>query len=222
MPSWRMSICVTTSPDSADADRYRRLLAAGPLAARGRVAVAAHRLCEFPVARARGTAHAQGCRMNKPMRDFTHGELEWLPWITPVDLDAATQAQLTALKITPSNRAVGAYSLVLAHDPEALERALAALQRHHVRREGPAARRPRARRGRGLAHQWLRLLRLGARQALHRADQGAGGDGAHPGRRRRGRARSAPQGDPRLCGEADARSGGDRRRPMRRRCARRA
>jgi uncharacterized peroxidase-related enzyme len=54
------------------------------------------------------------------MRDFTKGELEWRPWITPVDLDGATDAQLTALKVTPSNRAVGAYSLVLAHDPEAL------------------------------------------------------------------------------------------------------
>ena len=54
------------------------------------------------------------------MRDFTKGELEWQPWITPVDIDAATEAQRTALKITPSNRAVGAYSLVLAHDPEAL------------------------------------------------------------------------------------------------------
>jgi uncharacterized peroxidase-related enzyme len=58
--------------------------------------------------------------MSKPMRDFTKGELEWLPWIEPVDLDAVTEAQRTALKITPSNRAVGAYSLVLAHDPESL------------------------------------------------------------------------------------------------------
>jgi uncharacterized peroxidase-related enzyme len=58
--------------------------------------------------------------MKKPMRDFTHGELQWEPWITPVDLDKATPEQLTALKVTPSNRAVGAYSLVLAHDPEAL------------------------------------------------------------------------------------------------------
>ena len=58
--------------------------------------------------------------MKKPMRDFTHGELQWQPWITPVDLDTATPEQLTALKVTPSNRAVGAYSLVLAHDPEAL------------------------------------------------------------------------------------------------------
>jgi uncharacterized peroxidase-related enzyme len=58
--------------------------------------------------------------MSKPMRDFTHGELQWEPWITPVNLDTATPEQLTALKVTPSNRAVGAYSLVLAHDPEAL------------------------------------------------------------------------------------------------------
>jgi uncharacterized peroxidase-related enzyme len=54
------------------------------------------------------------------MRDFTGGELEWAPWIAPVDLDRATPEQRAALKITPSNRAVGAYSLVLAHDPEAL------------------------------------------------------------------------------------------------------
>ena len=56
----------------------------------------------------------------KPMRDFTHGELEWRPWLAPLDLNAATERQLIALKVTPSNRAVGAYSLVLAHDPEAL------------------------------------------------------------------------------------------------------
>jgi uncharacterized peroxidase-related enzyme len=54
------------------------------------------------------------------MRDFTHGELEWRPWIAPLDLNAATEAQLVALKVTPSNRAIGVYSLVLAHDPEAL------------------------------------------------------------------------------------------------------
>jgi uncharacterized peroxidase-related enzyme len=59
--------------------------------------------------------------MTRPMRDFTHGELDWQPWLAPVDLDAATDTQHTALKITPSNRTVGAYSLVLAHDPEALE-----------------------------------------------------------------------------------------------------
>lgn len=59
--------------------------------------------------------------MSKPMRSFTQGELDWRPWIAPLDLNQATEQQLIALKITPSNRAVGAYSLVLAHDPEALE-----------------------------------------------------------------------------------------------------
>ena len=57
----------------------------------------------------------------KPMRDFTKGEFEWEPWLAPLDLDAATPAQLEALKITPSNRAVGAYALVLAHDPESVK-----------------------------------------------------------------------------------------------------
>jgi uncharacterized peroxidase-related enzyme len=58
--------------------------------------------------------------MTKPMRDFTHGELGWSPWIEPVNQDAATPEQRDALKITPSSRPVGAYSLVLAHDPESL------------------------------------------------------------------------------------------------------
>jgi len=57
----------------------------------------------------------------KPMRDFTKGELEWEPWLTPVELDHATAEQREALKITPSNRAVGAYALVLAHDPESVK-----------------------------------------------------------------------------------------------------
>jgi len=58
--------------------------------------------------------------MSKPMLNFTHGELEWAPWITPVDAGAATEEQRQALKITPSSRPVGAYSLVLAHDPGSL------------------------------------------------------------------------------------------------------
>ena len=55
------------------------------------------------------------------MRNFASGELDWQPWLAPVDLEATTDEQRTALKVTPSNRGVGAYSLVLAHDPEALE-----------------------------------------------------------------------------------------------------
>jgi uncharacterized peroxidase-related enzyme len=58
--------------------------------------------------------------MSRPMRDFTRGEFEWSPWLAPLDLAAATPEQRDALKITPSSRPVGAYSLVLAHDPQAL------------------------------------------------------------------------------------------------------
>ena len=58
--------------------------------------------------------------MSAPMRDFVHGELGWHPWVKPLDITAAMPEQLAALKTTPSNRAIGAYSLVLAHDPEAL------------------------------------------------------------------------------------------------------
>src|SRR5258708_20930946 len=54
------------------------------------------------------------------MRDFTHGEFDWQPWLAPLNVETASEQQLAALKVTPSNRAVGAYSLVLAHDPEAL------------------------------------------------------------------------------------------------------
>jgi uncharacterized peroxidase-related enzyme len=58
--------------------------------------------------------------MKKPMYDFTKGELGWKPWITPAELAALTGEQRAALQITPSNRAVGAYALVLAHDPQSL------------------------------------------------------------------------------------------------------
>jgi uncharacterized peroxidase-related enzyme len=53
-------------------------------------------------------------------RKFTMDALEWEPWIEPVDFSAATQEQRDSLKVTPSNMSESAYSLVLAHDPEAL------------------------------------------------------------------------------------------------------
>ena len=158
--------------------------------------------------------------MTRPMRDFTHGELEWRPWITPVDLDAATDAQRTALKITPSNRAVGAYSLVLAHDPEALSERSPLYNGIMFGAKGL----PRADRELGAvaasringcsycasvhAKRFTELTK--APEVMERIQA----------RWRRGRARSAPQGDPRLFGEADARSGRDR--PGRRRAAARA
>lgn len=58
--------------------------------------------------------------MGNFVEQFTTDELEWEPRIRPVALEEATDEQRDALKITPSNMKVSAYSLVLAHDPEAL------------------------------------------------------------------------------------------------------
>jgi uncharacterized peroxidase-related enzyme len=58
--------------------------------------------------------------MSDAVQEFTTATLQWSPYITPVDLAAATPEQLDALKVTPSNTKVSAYVLVLAHDPESL------------------------------------------------------------------------------------------------------
>ncbi|MBP2231929.1 putative peroxidase-related enzyme [Azospirillum agricola] len=51
---------------------------------------------------------------------FTADILDWTPWIPPLVLEQASPEQLEALAVTPSNTAIGAYSLVLAHEPESL------------------------------------------------------------------------------------------------------
>ena len=43
------------------------------------------------------------------------------PRVKPVSLDEATEAQLDALKVTPSNTKVSDYVLTLAHDVESLK-----------------------------------------------------------------------------------------------------
>lgn len=53
-------------------------------------------------------------------KPWTMAELDWAPWIEPVVFAQATPEQLASLKVTVSNTAVGAYSLVLAHDPQTL------------------------------------------------------------------------------------------------------
>jgi len=58
--------------------------------------------------------------MSDVVHDFTVRVPRWRPYMTPVDLAGATPEQLEALKITPSNRKVSDYVLVLAHDPESL------------------------------------------------------------------------------------------------------
>ena len=59
--------------------------------------------------------------MSEVIHKFTHRVPGWRPRITPVRLEEATEEQLNALKVTPSNTKVSDYVLVLAHDPESLD-----------------------------------------------------------------------------------------------------
>jgi uncharacterized peroxidase-related enzyme len=59
--------------------------------------------------------------MSEVVHEFTVDVLDWSPYVTPIDLDAASPEQRKALKITPSNTRISAYVLVLAHDPESLD-----------------------------------------------------------------------------------------------------
>ncbi len=58
--------------------------------------------------------------MNGAVTTLTAEALTWRPYLTPVVLADATDAQREALRETPSNTAVSDYVLVLAHDPETL------------------------------------------------------------------------------------------------------
>lgn len=58
--------------------------------------------------------------MSDVIHDFTTTVPFWKPRITPIKLDEATDEQLGALKVTPSNTKVSEYVLVLARDAETL------------------------------------------------------------------------------------------------------
>ena len=58
--------------------------------------------------------------MSKVIHEFTTKLPHWAPHVTPVDLETASQEQLDAMKVTPSNKKVSEYVLTLAHDPESL------------------------------------------------------------------------------------------------------
>ncbi|MBV7395048.1 peroxidase-related enzyme [Mameliella sediminis] len=59
--------------------------------------------------------------MNKVITKFTRNVPHWQPRVTPVDLQEASEEQLDALKVTPSNTKVSEYVLTLAHDVESLK-----------------------------------------------------------------------------------------------------
>ena len=58
--------------------------------------------------------------MDEPIQQFTVQVPRWSPHLKPVQLTDATPEQQKALEVTPSNKGVSDYVLVLAHDPEAL------------------------------------------------------------------------------------------------------
>ena len=59
--------------------------------------------------------------MSELIKTFTREVPDWKPRVKPVSLDKATEAQLDALKVTPSNTKVSDYVLTLAHDVESLK-----------------------------------------------------------------------------------------------------
>ena len=59
--------------------------------------------------------------MTKVITKFTRNVPHWQPRVKPVDLKEASDEQLDALKVTPSNTKVSEYVLTLAHDVESLK-----------------------------------------------------------------------------------------------------
>jgi uncharacterized peroxidase-related enzyme len=59
--------------------------------------------------------------MSEPIKEFTTTVPFWQPRVAPLELEQATDAQLEAMKVTVSNTKIGAYTLVLALDPETLQ-----------------------------------------------------------------------------------------------------
>ncbi|WP_209428340.1 peroxidase-related enzyme [Pararhodobacter sp. SW119] len=58
--------------------------------------------------------------MTRKIEKFTTRVPHWSPYVTPVDLETASDSQRAALSETPSNTKVSDYVLVLAHDSQAL------------------------------------------------------------------------------------------------------
>lgn len=58
--------------------------------------------------------------MSEVVRTFTTTVPRWQPYVVPVVLETATEEQLAAMQMTPSNKGISPYVLTLAHDPESL------------------------------------------------------------------------------------------------------
>jgi hypothetical protein len=52
--------------------------------------------------------------MSEPITEFTTNVPFWQPRLTPVDVEQASEEQLEAMKVTPSNTGISEYVRVLA------------------------------------------------------------------------------------------------------------
>lgn len=59
--------------------------------------------------------------MSRVVKKFTRNVPHWAPRVAPVRLEEASEEQLDALQVTPSNTKVSEYVLTLAHDPQSLK-----------------------------------------------------------------------------------------------------
>jgi uncharacterized peroxidase-related enzyme len=59
--------------------------------------------------------------MTEVIKKFTRSVPDWRPRVVPVKLREASEEQLDALSVTPSNTKVSEYVLTLAHDVESLK-----------------------------------------------------------------------------------------------------
>ena len=135
----------------------------------------------------------------EPITEFTTVIPFWKPRVTPVDLNEATEEQLEAMKVTPSDTGVGEYVLVLAHDPPNVARADAFVQRNYVQpwRAGPG--RNGVGRGCSLNGKSVYLLRGSPFKPIQPVDQRQNRDRKHLRGRRGCGIGPAPPSDFQLC-----------------------
>jgi uncharacterized peroxidase-related enzyme len=58
--------------------------------------------------------------MSEVIHNFTTRVPRWQPYVVPVNLATASEEQLAAMQVTPSNKGISPYVLTLAHDSESL------------------------------------------------------------------------------------------------------
>ncbi len=104
---------------------------------------------------------------------FTNESLQWRAWLDTVDVSKASAEQIAVLEESHPTAKVSDYYLFLVHQPEILRQRSIAFNAIMYAPGGMS----RAERELGatvVAHQWLRLLRLGTCTAVRTNGQATG------------------------------------------------